>query len=110
MTHFGILCPGSTGHLNTMLPLGKELLQRGHRVTLVGISDAQSKTLAAGLEFRAIGESEFPKGTIAESLAKLGQLSGISAFKYTISLLRDGAAVMLQDAPKALAQAVWKHC
>jgi zeaxanthin glucosyltransferase len=105
MTHFGIICPGSTGHLNTMLPLGKELQQRGHRVTLFGVLDAQSKTQAAGLEFRVIGESEFPKGANAESLAKLGQLSGNSAFKYTVSLLRNGAAVILRDTPQAIKQA-----
>ena len=45
MTHFGLICPASTGHLNTMLPLGKELQRRGHRVTLFGILDAQANTL-----------------------------------------------------------------
>jgi UDP:flavonoid glycosyltransferase YjiC (YdhE family) len=43
-----------------MLPLGQELLRRGHRVTFVGFLDAQARTEAAGLEFRAIGESKFP--------------------------------------------------
>lgn len=66
MTHFGLICPSSTGHLHTMLPLGQELKRRGHRVTLVGILDSQPKTLAAGLEFRAIGESDFPTGATAE--------------------------------------------
>jgi len=26
MTHFGIICPAGTGHLNVMIPLGNELL------------------------------------------------------------------------------------
>ncbi|MEG4249120.1 hypothetical protein [Microcoleus sp. Pol10D4] len=60
MTPFGLICPASTGHLNTILLLGKELQRRGHRVTLFGILDAQANTLAAGLEFQAIGESEYP--------------------------------------------------
>lgn len=60
MNHYGLICPPSTGHLNTMLPLGKELQRRGHRVTLFGLLDAQTRTLAAGLEFQAIGESEYP--------------------------------------------------
>ncbi|BAZ18663.1 glycosyl transferase family protein (plasmid) [Calothrix sp. NIES-4071] len=35
MTHFGIITPGAaTGPLNTMLPLGQELIRRGHNVTL----------------------------------------------------------------------------
>lgn len=51
MTHFGIICPATTGHLNPMPVLGAELQRRGHRVTLFGILDAQAIPLAAGLEF-----------------------------------------------------------
>ncbi len=102
MTHFGLICPASTGHLNTMLPLGKELQQRGHRVTLIGVLDAKPKTLAAGLEFQVIGESEFPSGAIAQSLTNLGKLSGVAAMKYTINLLKGSAVVILRDIPKAI--------
>ena len=105
MTHFGIICPAATGHLNTMLPLGKELQNRGHQVTLFAFSDAEPKTLAAGLEFRAIGESQFSTGMTAESLAKLGKLSGLAAFKYTVNLLKEGADVMLRYAPPAIEEA-----
>ncbi|MEG4147721.1 glycosyltransferase [Microcoleus sp. Pol12B5] len=102
MTHFGIICPGSTGPLNTMLPLGQELQRRGHRVTLFGILDTQSKTLAAGLEFQAVGNEEFPTGAMAASFTQLGKLSGLAALQYTINLLKEGAAVMLRDAPASL--------
>ncbi len=105
MTHFGLICPASTGHLNTMLPLGKELQRRGHRVTLFGILDVESKTLAAGLEFKRIGESESPQGAMAESLAQLGKLSGREALQYTVNALRNSAAVLLRDAPIAMKQA-----
>jgi UDP:flavonoid glycosyltransferase YjiC (YdhE family) len=105
MTHFGLLCPASTGHLNTMLPLGKELQQRGHRVTLIGVLDAKPKTLAAGLEFQVIGESESPSGAIAQSLTNLGKLSGVAAMKYTINLLKGSAVVILRDTPKAIKEA-----
>ena len=105
MTHFGIICPGTTGHLNTMFPLGRELQLRGHRVTLFGVLDAQPKTLQAGLEFRAIGESEFPRGAIAQHLTHLGKLSGLSASQYTLNVLKQTAAVMLRDAPTAIKDA-----
>jgi len=105
MTHFGLLCPASTGHLNTMLPLGKELQQRGHRVTLIGVLDAKPKTLAAGLEFQVIGESESPSGAMAQSLTNLGKLSGVAAMKYTINLLKGSAVVILRDTPKAIKEA-----
>jgi zeaxanthin glucosyltransferase len=102
MTHFGLVCPASTGHLNTMIPLGKELQRRGHRVTLVGILDAEPKILAAGLEFIAIGRSDFPAGTMAESLAQLGKLSGRQALKYTVDLFKQIAIVFLRDAPQIM--------
>lgn len=102
MTHFGIICPGSTGPLNTMLPLGQELQKRGHRVTLVGFLDAQPKAMAAGLEFLTVGKAEFPVGATAQSFAQLGKLSGIAALAYTINLLKQSADVVLRDAPASL--------
>jgi len=102
MTHFGLICPASTGHLNTMLPLGKELHRRGHRVTLFGILDAQAKTLAAGLEFQAICASEYPLGSVAQVLTQLGKLSGMTALRYTISWIEKTAALFLRELPPAL--------
>lgn len=105
MTHFGIICPAETGHLNTMLPLGCELQQRGHRVTLFGLLDAQPQTVAAGLDFWAIGEAEFPAGALSQSFAQLGELSGLAALRYTINLFKQEAAVILRDAPQAIKEA-----
>ena len=102
MTHFGLICPASTGHLNTMLPLGQELKRRGHGVTMIGILDAEDKTLAAGLEFLAYGTEEYPQGAIAKSLNHLSKLSGLAAFRYTMKLLAEGANVLLRDAPKII--------
>jgi zeaxanthin glucosyltransferase len=102
MTHYGLVCPASTGHLNTMLPLGKELQRRGHRVTLFGILDAESKTLAAGLEFQAIGEFEYPTGTMAQVLTEMGKLSGMKALRYTITWIEKASDLLLRQLPEAL--------
>jgi zeaxanthin glucosyltransferase len=102
MTHFGIICPALTGHLNPMTTLGHELQRRGHRVTLFGIPDAQPHTLAAGLGFWAIGEEEYPAGSSAASFAKLGELSGLAALKYTITLFQQLTVMLLREAPKAI--------
>jgi zeaxanthin glucosyltransferase len=84
MVHFGILCPAASGHLNPMTALGYELRQRGHQVTVVGILDAKSKVLAAGLSFWAIGEVAFPLGAIPNAFAELGQLDGWRHFGIVI--------------------------
>ncbi|MBE9193143.1 glycosyltransferase [Gloeocapsopsis crepidinum LEGE 06123] len=105
MVHFGILCPAASGHLNPMTALGYELRQRGHQVTVVGLLDAKSKALAAGLDFRAIGEVAFPFGAIPNAVAKLGQLEGLAAFRYTVELFKQTTLTLLQEAPAALQSA-----
>ncbi|NEP51937.1 MAG: glycosyltransferase [Moorea sp. SIO3C2] len=102
MTHFGIICPAASGHLNPMTTLGYELKQRGHRVTLFGIEDAQPKVLAAGLEFQLIGKSDFPKGATKDLFTKLGNLNGFKAFQYTINWIVDAAKMSLRDAPEVI--------
>ena len=105
MTHFGIICPALTGHLNPMTTLGHELQQRGHRVTLFGIPDARSKTLAAGLEFWAIGEVSFPAGSSAVANTKLGELSGLDAFKQIVTMFNQSTTMLLDEAPQAISAA-----
>ncbi|NEU75438.1 glycosyltransferase [Hassallia byssoidea VB512170] len=105
MAHIGLICPAMTGHLNTMLPLGRELQIRGHQVTLFGLLDNQRSTLAAGLNFQAIGESEFPAGAMTQLEAEQGKLVGSAALQYCISWLRKLAITFLEETPQALKQA-----
>jgi MGT family glycosyltransferase len=102
MTHFGIICPAAAGHLNPMTTLGYELQRRGHRVTVLGIQDAQPKVLAAGLEFQVIGKSDFPKGATKDLFTQLGNLSGFKALQYTINWIANAANMCLRDAPEAI--------
>jgi len=105
MTHFGIICLAATGHLNPMTTLGYELHRRGHRVTVVGILDAELKANSAGLEFRAIALSQCPYGNTAQVLAELGNLSGLAALRYTVNYLQKSTAFLLQQAPAAIKDA-----
>ena len=75
MVHFGILCPASTSHLNTMLPLAQELKERGHRLTAVGLLDTKARAQAAGLDFQANGLEEYPIGSTATAMSELGKLT-----------------------------------
>lgn len=102
MTHFGLLCPAASGHLNPMASLGHALRQRGHRVTLLAIADGRAKALAAGLEFAAIGAEEYPEGSTQALFARLGELSGPAAFKATVAHFQQATRVVLRDAPPAL--------
>ena len=105
MAHLGLLCPAETGHLNTMLPLGQELQRRGHRVTFFGIVDAQPKVITAGLEFCAIGLTQFPAGASDKLFEQLGKLSGLAALRYTLAWIEKSALIFLDEGPAILTAA-----
>ncbi|MDZ8081957.1 MAG: glycosyltransferase [Nostoc sp. DcaGUA01] len=104
MTHFGILCPAAIGHLNPMCALGRELQRRGHRVTLFHIPDVQTKVQKAGLEFHTIGEAEFPLGSFEAIYKKLGEMSGLSALRFTIAWLEKETLLLFREVPDALSK------
>jgi MGT family glycosyltransferase len=105
MTHFGIFCPAASGHLNPMTTLGRELLRRGHRVSVFNFLDAKATTLASGLEFQPLAEDEFPAGSIPERLAQLGELSGLTAFRYTIKIFTQVSDLVLSQGPATIKKA-----
>jgi zeaxanthin glucosyltransferase len=105
MAHLGLICPELSGHLNPMTTLGRELRRRGHRVTLICRPDGRAKAESAGLEFIGVGEKNFPAGSQARSIAQLGELSGLSAMRFTVELLRHAAVTVLEEAPGAIASA-----
>jgi len=99
MTHFGIICPPGTGHLNPSIALGYELKSRGHRVSLVGIPDVRAKAEAAELEFLQVGEQEAPIGSSKKFFSQVAKLTGIPAIRYTVNELIKQAAIILDEAP-----------
>ena len=101
MTHFGILCLGATGHLNTMLPLGYELKRRGHKVTFLSNSDAQISAHRAGFNF---SEVYYPinKDQIVSPqslLAILEKNKSLGNIRYTLQKFAKIAETRLQKAP-----------
>ncbi|PZV12056.1 MAG: glycosyl transferase family 1 [Pseudanabaena sp.] len=97
MAHIGLICVPATGHLNPMTTLGYELKKRGHQITLINILDAKEKAEDAGLGFKVYSEQTRPLGFTPDSLVKMGELSGIDAFRYTIELFQQGAINMMKE-------------
>ncbi len=102
MAHIGIICVPATGHLNTLIPLGYELKQRGHQVTLIGTLDAKEKTETAGLNFKAYAEKSRPLGFTPNTLVRMGELSGSASLKYSIELFRQSAITIMKEGLEAV--------
>ena len=100
--HFGVITPPVSGHLHPLGALGRELIERGHRVTVFHLPDLQHRVLAEGLEFIPIGESDHPVGSLAASLAGLSKLQGLAALRYTIEAVRKTTVMLCRDAPAAM--------
>lgn len=97
--HFGIISPPVSGHIHPFGALGRELVRRGHRVSLVHMPDLAGRAQAEGLEFIGIGYSDHPLGSLPESLAQLARLQGFSALRFTISAIRRTTEMICRDAP-----------
>lgn len=76
-----------------MTALGYELQQRGHRVTVIGVEDAKSKVLAAGLGFERIGLADYPLGATKKVFTRIGNSSGLEALRMTIQAIAKAGGV-----------------
>ncbi len=101
--HFGVISPPVPGHLHPFGALGRELMARGHQVTVFHMPDLETRVRAEALGFVPIGFNSHPPGTLSASLAKLGQLEGLGALRFTIGEVRKTTDMMLRDGPDAIA-------
>jgi MGT family glycosyltransferase len=105
MTHFGILCPGAIGHLNPMASLGRELIRRGHQVTIFGVPDVGAKVAQSGLTFYEIGAQEFPPGDLDQIYTQLGEMAGLAGLKFTLAYFKKETEMLFRHAPTAIPSA-----
>lgn len=105
MSHFGIVSPPVLGHLRPLAALGRELIRRGHFVTVFQMPDRREFVERAGLTWRPVGESDHPKGSLPVSLATLGRLRGLPALRFTIEAIRRTTDMFCRDLPGAVESA-----
>jgi len=102
MTHFGIITPPVSGHINPFSALGRELRSRGHQVTVFHMADLESKVRSEEIDFWPIGQSDHPLGSLPQSIEQLGQLQGLAALRFTIRAIARTSAMMCRDGPAAI--------
>jgi zeaxanthin glucosyltransferase len=105
MAKIGVLCPSMAGHVNSVMPLAQELQRRGHQVTFFQLSDGRSAVELAGLDFCPIAMAESPVGALRDRYAKLAQLQGFAAARYSLALFCWFTQLHLQYLPAAIQSA-----
>jgi zeaxanthin glucosyltransferase len=93
------------GHLNPFLALARELQRRGHRVTVFQMPDLASSVHAEQVDFVPIGADDHPAGSLPQSLAELGRLSGLAALRFTVRAVAKTTEMICRDAPQAVQDA-----
>jgi len=102
MEHFGLICPPVSSHLTGMTAIARELMSRGHRVTMFNIADAREISVSEGVEFHQIGVEDHPAGSLDEFSRQVAQLRGIAALQFGIQAAQKEANSQLRDIPGAM--------
>src|SRR5882757_2166085 len=105
MARLGAFCFPGTGHINPMAALARRLQQRGHKVVIFGIADTEAQVKAAGIDFKLIGAADYPLGTLPKLDRRLGELSGLRTFRFTVERVTGTARMILRDGPEAVRNA-----
>src|ERR1700760_1499191 len=71
------------GHLNPVTALAHRLQSRGNEVVFFGVPDVEPFARAAGLDFVAYGEAEFPVGSIDKVYSSVAQLHGFEVVRHS---------------------------
>jgi MGT family glycosyltransferase len=105
MTHVGIICPNTPGHLNPMTALADALRTRGHRITFLLLGDPPATVLDAGFEVIEIGGAAFSANEYTAGFRQLGELSGRAALKHTLALMARATRALLEVSPSLVSDA-----
>ena len=70
----------------------RDLRHRGH-----GRAGAE-----AGIEFYLVGKEDYPPGTLRRLDRQLGELTGLTTFRFTVERVKNTASMILRDGPAAV--------
>jgi MGT family glycosyltransferase len=99
MSHVGIICPNTPGHVNAMVALADATRTRGHRVTFFLLGDPPASIAAAGFDIVLLGGAVFPPDQYRAEFERLGSLQGRAALKHTLSIGARAADAILEVGP-----------
>lgn len=86
-----------------MTTLGAELAARGHRVTVVGVSDVAPVVRHAGLGFLAVGRETHPPGHVARMSGRMAASRGLRGLTPVVRDMASMTDMLARELPAALA-------
>jgi MGT family glycosyltransferase len=98
-----VLSYKGTGHLNPLIALSRQLIDRGHRVTFFQKPEVESQVRRHGLEFVPVGASK--ARSEEQDCATHTFLSGIALLRGSIRRIVGDMEMFLREAPVALTHA-----
>lgn len=99
MSHIGVICPNTPGHVNAMLALAEATRARGHRVTFFLLGESPTSIEAAGFETVPLGGTVFPTDEYQTEFQKLGLLQDRAALKHTLAIGARAVDAVLEVGP-----------
>ncbi len=102
MARIGFLAHYDTGHVNPSTVLGRALQAAGHQILFFNIPDTEEKITHSDLQFVALGEQEYPLGTLAAQTRRRGELFGLEVMKDYFERVASWASITLQQLPGLL--------
>ncbi|MGH9597147.1 MAG: glycosyltransferase, partial [Edaphobacter sp.] len=102
MSHFGVLAYGGTGHLNPLIALSRQLISRGHRVTLFQHSELEQRVRQHGLDFFPVEISRVSLSKQQHGTAPLEKAAWIGEIRYKLNRTTAEMEAYLQQYPAAV--------
>ena len=97
MSHVGVICPNTHGHINAMMAVSNALRSRGHQITFFLLGVPPHTVTSAGIDVVTLGETIFPPAEYQAELQELGTLSGRAALMHTIAVNARSAEAVLES-------------
>jgi zeaxanthin glucosyltransferase len=105
MPHFGVLSYKGIGHLNPLIALSRQLVARGHRVTLFQHPELERQVRACGLEFFPIDVPGSSAGQHRGSTNQRKPRTRIGEIAYRLRRIEIDIEAFLREYPPAIRDA-----
>jgi zeaxanthin glucosyltransferase len=104
MAHFGLLSYKGTGHLNPLISLSRQLISRGHKVTLFQSSELELRAREQGLDFFPI-ETFHSADIKQDRTRKPTRSASLAEIRYRLYRISSEMETFLRVYPPALCAA-----